>query len=88
MDNFEEGVYTVDFRASVASLQAFATCVAILHCRKSTDLSGSQYSVEPQNLQEDAFAYYNTEMTCTKTEEEDLASYVPDPPPTSPVCRS
>ncbi|XP_078427962.1 KDO transferase A isoform X4 [Wolffia australiana] len=35
---FKEGVYTVDFHASIGPLQAFAACVSILHSRSSTGL--------------------------------------------------
>ncbi|XP_017702013.1 uncharacterized protein LOC103722538 [Phoenix dactylifera] len=34
MISFKEGLYTVDFRAPIALLQAFAICIANLHSRK------------------------------------------------------
>lgn len=51
MISFKEGLYTVDFRASIALLQAFAICIATLHSGKPTDHSG-----EAQALQEHIFA--------------------------------
>ncbi|KAJ6814969.1 uncharacterized protein M6B38_136105 [Iris pallida] len=89
MVTFEEGTYIVNFKASVASMQAFAICVAILHCRKSTKVSGLRYSVEAQNQQEGISTFPDyTHMISVKTEEEDTAGYVPDPPPPSPVGRA
>ncbi|CAA6655067.1 unnamed protein product [Spirodela intermedia] len=35
---FKEGLYTVDFHASIGPLQAFATCISLLHSRNSTGL--------------------------------------------------
>ncbi|MQL95826.1 hypothetical protein Taro_028494 [Colocasia esculenta] len=43
---FKEELYTVHFHASVASLQAFAICIALLHGRKHTGLGEFQ---DPQN---------------------------------------
>lgn len=89
MVTFEEGIYIVNFKASVASMQAFAICVAVLHCRKSTNVSGLRYSVEAQNQQEGSSTFPDyTQMISIKTEEEDPAGYVPDPPPPSPVGRA
>ncbi|KAG1371764.1 hypothetical protein COCNU_16G008580 [Cocos nucifera] len=41
MISFKEGLYTVDFRAPIALLQAFAICIATIHSRKPRSLSGS-----------------------------------------------
>uniref|UniRef100_A0A1D1YRV0 Protein kinase C-binding protein NELL1 n=1 Tax=Anthurium amnicola TaxID=1678845 RepID=A0A1D1YRV0_9ARAE len=41
---FKEGLYTVNFHASIAVLQAFAVCVAILHSRKPRGLYELQNS--------------------------------------------
>ena len=50
MITFKEGVYTVDFGASISSVQAFAMCIAILHCRKSATLSVSHCSGEARTI--------------------------------------
>jgi len=72
MVTFKEGVYTVDFGASISSLQAFAMCIATLHGRKSTTLSGCHCSVEVQAI----------------LQGESPTSCVPDHPPFSPVGRA
>lgn len=48
MITFKEGVNTVDFGASISSLQAFAMCIATLHSRNSM---GAQFFKEQTSLQ-------------------------------------
>lgn len=52
MTAFKEGVYTVDFWASISSLQAFAMCIATLHINKPTTLSELHCPVEAQGSEE------------------------------------
>ncbi|KAG1337796.1 hypothetical protein COCNU_04G001020 [Cocos nucifera] len=74
MVSFKEGLYTVDFRSSIALPQAFAICIAIVHSRESTIRS-----VEAQTLQEHIIAENMRKVP---------ASYVPNHPPLSPVGRA
>ncbi|XP_008785469.2 uncharacterized protein LOC103704097 [Phoenix dactylifera] len=74
MVSFKEGLYTVDFRSSIALLQAFAICISIVHSRKSTIRS-----VEAETLQEHIIA---------ENARKAPASYVPNHPPLSPVGRA
>lgn len=74
---FKEGVYTVDFGASISSLQAFAMCIATLHSKKPTSLSGLHCPVEAQSSEEQ-----------TVLQAGSSTSYVPDHPPLSPVGRA
>ncbi|XP_038988585.1 uncharacterized protein LOC103715499 [Phoenix dactylifera] len=72
MVSFKEGLYAVDFRSSIALLQAFAICLALLHGKKPT-------AVEAQSLQERIFSEDAGKAP---------ASYVPNHPPVSPVGRA
>ncbi|XP_010923183.1 uncharacterized protein [Elaeis guineensis] len=74
MVSFKEGLYTVDFRSSIALPQAFAICIAIVHSRESTIRS-----VEGQTLQEHIIAENRRKVP---------GSYVPNHPPLSPVGRA
>ena len=74
MVSFKEGLYTVDFRSSIALPQAFAICIAIVHSRES-----NIRSVEGQTLQEHIIAENRRKVP---------GSYVPNHPPLSPVGRA
>ncbi|ONK62156.1 uncharacterized protein A4U43_C07F970 [Asparagus officinalis] len=55
---FKEGVYTVDFGASISSAQAFAMCIATLHSKNPSTISGMQCSVKAQSLEEHTATTY------------------------------
>lgn len=74
MVSYKEGLYTVDFRSSIALLQAFAICIAVVHGKKSTIRC-----VEVQTLQEHMIGENMRKVP---------ASYVPNHPPLSPVGRA
>lgn len=70
----KEGAFTLEFDTSIAFLQAFAICVAILHNTKFSDPSLVQESIEA--------SFHAT------TEGQVPTSYVPHHPPLSPVGRA
>ncbi|XP_010931177.1 uncharacterized protein [Elaeis guineensis] len=74
MVSSKEGLHAVDFRSSIASLQAFAICIAILHSRNSTIRA-----MEAESLQEHIFSENVGKAP---------ANYVPNRPPLSPVGRA
>ncbi|PKU77112.1 uncharacterized protein LOC110114183 [Dendrobium catenatum] len=70
---FKEGLYTVEFGSSITSLQAFAICIATLHCKNSID--------------EDPL-YENYPKMNSMQNNGGPTSYEPHHPPFSPVGRS
>ncbi|XP_020190585.1 uncharacterized protein [Aegilops tauschii subsp. strangulata] len=84
MVSFKEGLYAVEFRSSIALLQAFAMCIVMLHgrspVRTQADLPASQ---------DDAvFADHKLKAMAAAGQGRAPASYVPRQPPLSPVGRA
>nr|BAJ98601.1 predicted protein [Hordeum vulgare subsp. vulgare] len=84
MVSFKEGLYAVEFRSSIALLQAFAMCIVMLHGRSpvrvQTDLQASQ--------DEAIFADHKLKAMAAAGQGRAPASYVPRQPPLSPVGRA
>ncbi|XP_074591398.1 uncharacterized protein LOC141847289 [Curcuma longa] len=80
MVSFKEGLYTVDFEASISLLQAFAICLAVIHGKKPYD-----HSTQRKNLQGHIVNDGSGEASTTQG---DPNSYVPNHPPVSPVRRT
>ncbi|CAN6289921.1 unnamed protein product [Urochloa humidicola] len=83
MTSFKEGLYTVEFRSSIALLQAFAMCIVMLHGRYP-----SRMQVASQSAQEhDLFADHELKAMAA-SQGRAPTSYVPHRPPLSPVGRA
>jgi hypothetical protein len=81
MVSFKEGLYTVEFRSSIALLQAFAMCIVTLHGRYPSRMQvGSQASQD-----HDLLAQH--ELKTAASQSKVPTSYVPKRPPLSPVGR-
>ncbi|PWZ07005.1 hypothetical protein Zm00014a_018847 [Zea mays] len=84
MTSFKEGLYTVEFRSSIALLQAFAMCIVMLHGRypRRTQV-GSQAEQE-----HDLLAGHELKAMAASQGRRPPTSYVPHRPPLSPVGRA
>ncbi|TVU47621.1 hypothetical protein EJB05_07227 [Eragrostis curvula] len=83
MVSFKEGLYTVEFRSSIALLQAFAMCIVMLHGRYPSRMQvGSQASQEHDLLADHEL------KTVVGSQSRAPTSYVPYRPPLSPVGRA
>lgn len=92
---FKEGLYAVDFNASISLLQAFSICVAILHGGKPANLSEmlnmleTKSSLVPESIKNDIIKAPNKgqgENPTSRSQGGIPTSYVPYPPH-SPVGR-
>ncbi|XP_006649816.1 uncharacterized protein LOC102704874 [Oryza brachyantha] len=84
MVSFREGLYTVEFRSSIALLQAFAMCIVMLHGRYPSRMqAGVQASQEHAPL-----ADHKLNKIMAASHGRAQASYVPHRPPLSPVGRA
>uniref|UniRef100_A0A0D9VSC0 DUF3527 domain-containing protein n=1 Tax=Leersia perrieri TaxID=77586 RepID=A0A0D9VSC0_9ORYZ len=84
MVSFREGLYTVEFKSSIALLQAFAMCIVMLHGRYPTRTqAGVQASQEHAPL-----ADHKLNKIMAASQGRAQASYVPHRPPLSPVGRA
>lgn len=83
MVSFKEGLYTVEFRSSIALLQAFATCIVMLHGRYP-----SRMQVGVQASQEHALLANHKHKTRAASQGRAPTSYLPHRPPLSPVGRA
>jgi hypothetical protein len=84
MISFKEGLYTVEFRSSIALLQAFAMCIVMLHGRYT-----SRMQVASQETQEhDLLADDDLKTMAAASQGRTPTSYVPHRPPLSPVGRA
>lgn len=84
MVSFREGLYTVEFRSSIALLQAFAMCIVMLHGRRPTRTqAGVHASQEHASL-----ADHKLNKIMAASQGRAQASYVPHRPPLSPVGRA
>ncbi|KAL5210885.1 hypothetical protein ABZP36_006508 [Zizania latifolia] len=84
MVSFKEGLYTVEFRSSIALLQAFAMCIVMLHGKHP-----SRMQVGVQASQEHApLADHKLDKVVAASQGRAPASYVPHRPPLSPVGRA
>ncbi|KAL6907510.1 hypothetical protein ACP4OV_002549 [Aristida adscensionis] len=83
MVSFKEGLYTVEFRSSIALLQAFAMCIVMLHGRYPNRMQvGLQASQEHDLLADHEL------KTVAASQGRAPTSYVPNRPPLSPVGRA
>ncbi|KAL5991630.1 hypothetical protein ACLOJK_012539 [Asimina triloba] len=80
---FKEGLYTVDFNASISLLQAFSISIATIHGRKSENLFETHSTLYEGTLQEPRS---NEDDRHKRAVAEAPAAYVPYPP-LSPVGR-
>ncbi|KAG6497009.1 uncharacterized protein LOC121988583 [Zingiber officinale] len=80
MISFKEGLYTVDFQASISLLQAFAICLAVIHGKKPYD-----HSTLRKNLQEHIVNDGSGQASTTRG---DPNSHVRNHPPVSPLRRT
>ncbi|VAI07352.1 unnamed protein product [Triticum turgidum subsp. durum] len=84
MVSFKEGLYAVEFRSSIALLQAFAMCIVMLHGR-----SPVRTQADLPTSQDDAvFADHKLKAMAAAGQGRAPASYVPRQPPLSPVGRA
>ncbi|GJN31002.1 hypothetical protein PR202_gb19356 [Eleusine coracana subsp. coracana] len=83
MVSFKEGLYTVEFRSSIALLQAFAMCIVMLHGKYPSRMQvGSQTSQD-----QDLLAHHEPKIMAA-SQDRVPSSYVPNRPPLSPVGRA
>jgi hypothetical protein len=83
MTSFKEGLYTVEFRSSIALLQAFAMCIVMLHGRYP-----SRMQVGSQAAQEHDLLAGHELKAMAASQGRAPTSYVPHRPPLSPVGRA
>lgn len=83
MVSFKEGLYAVEFRSSIALLQAFAMCIVMLHGR-----SPARMQADLPASQEDAIFADHKLKAMAAGQGRAPASYVPRQPPLSPVGRA
>lgn len=83
MVSFKEGLYTVEFKSSIALLQAFAMCIVMLHGRYP-----SRMQVASQATQEHDLLADHELKTMAGSQVKAPTSYVPHRPPLSPVGRA
>jgi len=83
MISFKEGLYTVEFRSSIALLQAFAMCIVMLHGRYTSRMQVGSQAVQEHDLLAD-----HELKTMAASQGRALTSYVPHRPPLSPVGRA
>ncbi|WVZ56393.1 hypothetical protein U9M48_006933 [Paspalum notatum var. saurae] len=83
MISFKEGLYTVEFRSSIALLQAFAMCIVMLHGRYTSRMQVGSQAVEEHDLLAD-----HELKTMAASQGRAPTSYVPHRPPLSPVGRA
>jgi len=84
MTSFKEGLYTVEFRSSIALLQAFAMCIVMLHGRWYPN----KMQVASQAVQEHDLLANHELKTMAASQGRAPTSYVPHRPPLSPVGRA
>ncbi|KAG2541868.1 uncharacterized protein LOC120693232 [Panicum virgatum] len=84
MTSFKEGLYTVEFRSSIALLQAFAMCIVMLHGRWYPN----KMQVASQAVQERDLLANHELKTMAAIQSRAPTSYVPHRPPLSPVGRA
>ncbi|XP_072996979.1 uncharacterized protein [Typha latifolia] len=82
MVSFKEGLYTIEFRASITLLQAFVICIARLHSRYPT-----RQQVERQGLGQHPFSDHERKIPARR-QSGVPTSYIPNHPPLSPVGRA
>lgn len=83
MISFKEGLYTVEFRSSIALLQAFAMCIVMLHGRYPSRMQVGSQAVPEHDLLAD-----HELKTMAASQGRAPTSYVPHRPPLSPVGRA
>jgi hypothetical protein len=76
----KDGVYSIEFNASISLLQSFFICVTLLSCNKQAVLSGTTNTAEAKVLKE---SILNENGGIQRNA---ASKYAPSPPP-SPVGR-
>ncbi|KAM3229530.1 hypothetical protein ACQJBY_060399 [Aegilops geniculata] len=84
MVSFKEGLYAVEFRSSIALLQAFAMCIVMLHGRSPVRMQADL----PASQDDAVFADHKLKAMAAAGQGRAPASYVPRQPPLSPVGRA
>ncbi|XP_059647127.1 uncharacterized protein LOC132293604 [Cornus florida] len=83
---FKEGIYSVEFNASVSLLQAFAISIAFVSSQKSSEVMEVHNLSDTKLSQESGLSGFNGIESPTIGQREVPAKYFPCPPP-SPVGR-
>lgn len=83
MVSFKEGLYAVEFRSSIALLQAFAMCIVMLHDRYPIRMQADVLASQEHTLLAD-----HKPKVMAVSQGRAPSTYVPHRPPLSPVGRA